>query len=295
MLLKAMPALLLLVMTSFASAQNVLSGAMVANGETKPAILKDVGIDQKLGAQLPLDQVFNDENGKPLRLDSLLDGRPIILTLVYFRCPMLCTMVLNDLVQSMHQMKEKLGTDFDILTISFDPADTPQVARAKKANYFAAYGHSDGAAQWHFLTGSPSAIAAVTSAVGFRYVWDPDYKQFAHASGIMVLTPQGKISRYFYGVDYEPKDLRLALVEASGGKVGGLADQILLFCCQYDPTTGKYGLAVSRGLKVFGFLTICAVAALVFFAVRRRSSTSPAVLEDHGHAGGEPLAQDATD
>jgi protein SCO1/2 len=184
---------------------------------------------------------------------------------------MLCTMVLNDLVQSMEQMNETVGHDFDILTISFDPTDTPDVARAKKANYLAAYGRPGTSPHWHFLTGSPDVIAAVTSAVGFRYVWDPESRQYAHASGIIVLTPGGKVSRYFYGVDYEPKDLRLALVEASGGKVGGLVDQILLLCCQYNPSTGKYGWAVARGLKAVGVLTIVGFLSVVLLLVRRQS------------------------
>jgi protein SCO1/2 len=267
--------LLLLATARFALAQgDALSGPLAANGETRPSILKDVGLDQKLGAQLPLDQIFRDEDGRPVALRALVGKRPLILTLVYFHCPMLCTMVLNDLVQSMRQMNEMPGHDFDILTISFDPADTPQIAREKKASYLTAYGHPEAAMSWHFLTGSPRAIAAVTSAVGFRYAWDPDTRQFAHASGIIVLTPQGKVSRYFYGVDYEPKDLRLSLVEASGGKVGGLVDQILLFCCQYNPATGKYGLAVSRGLKAGGALSIAGLLSVVLFCARRHSASN---------------------
>jgi protein SCO1/2 len=248
-----------------------LTGPLAANGETRPEILKDVGIDQKLGAQFPLDAVFTNEDGKPVALRSVMGKRPVVLTLVYFNCPMLCTMILNDLVESLRQMREMPGRDFDILTISFDPNDTPQIAREKKANYLAAYGHPEAAAGWHFFTGSPSAIAAVTSAVGFRYAWDPATRQFAHASGIIVLTPDGRISRYFYGIDYAPQDLRMAITEASGGKVGGLADEILLFCCQYNPSTGRYGLAVSRALKLFGLVLIAGVASVIFFAVRRRA------------------------
>ncbi len=160
------------------------------------------------------------------------------------------------------------------MTLTFSPLASIRATRCKlrekKTNYLAAYGQPQAAGNWHFLTGSPGAIAAVTSAVGFRYAWDPDTRQFAHASGIIVLTPQGKVSRYFYGVDYEPKDLRLALVEASGGKVGGLVDQILLICCQYNPATGKYGLAISRGLKALGLITMAGLASTVLFFVRRR-------------------------
>jgi len=269
----ALALLLGLTRLSPADGIQVPAGALAANGETKAWILKDVGIDQKLGAQLPLDQVFRDESGRSVALCDVIGKRPVILTLVYFHCPMLCTMVLNDLVQSMRQMDETAGHDFDILTISFDPTDTPLTAREKKANYLAAYGRPQAAPSWHFLTGSPSAIAAITSVVGFRYAWDPESKQYAHASGIIVLTPDGKVSRYFYGVDYEPKDLRLALVDASGGKVGGLVDQILLLCCQYNPATGKYGLAISRGLKVGGSITVLGLFSVVLFVVRRHSAT----------------------
>jgi protein SCO1/2 len=182
---------------------------------------------------------------------------------------MLCTMVLNDLLRTMRSMPEDVAADYDVITVSFDPRDTPALAKMKKKTYLAQYDRFDAEKGWHFLTGSQPSITALTSAVGFRYVWDPKYQLYAHASGIIVLTPRGKISRYFFGIDYAPKDLRIALDEATDGHVGGLANAILLYCFCYDPATGKYGLAISRLLKVGGGLTVLALGSFVAVALRR--------------------------
>jgi protein SCO1 len=189
--------------------------------------------------------------------------------LVYYQCPMLCTMVLNDLLRTMRAMPETVGKDFDVITVSFDPRDTPELALLKKKTYLAQYDRPGAEKGWHFLTGRQASITDLTNAVGFRYVWDPKFQVYAHASGIMVLTPTGKISRYFFGIDYVPTDLRIALTEASGGHVGGLADAILLYCFCYDPATGKYGLAISRFLKVGGCLTILVLGSFIVTAIRR--------------------------
>jgi protein SCO1 len=242
---------------------------MVPTATNKPSILQDVGIDQKLGAMVPLDLTFNDEQGRAVRLGDELDHRPVVLVLVYYQCPMLCTMVLNDLVATMRSMPETAGQDYDVLTVSFDPRDTPVLASLKKETYLAQYNRPGAERGWHFLTGEKTSIKALTDAVGFRYVWEPKFQMYAHASGIMVLTPGGKVSRYFYGVDYAPKDLRIALDEASGGHVGGLADSVLLYCFCYDPATGKYGLAISRMLKIGGVLTVLCLGSFVARSVRR--------------------------
>jgi protein SCO1/2 len=239
------------------------------SSNNKPSILQNVGIDQKLGQTIPLNLVFNDEHGQSIQLGDLLDSRPVVLVLVYYQCPMLCTMVLNDLLRTMRAMPETLGKDFDVITVSFDPRDTPDLALRKKKTYLAQYNRPGAETGWHFLTGDQTSITALTDAVGFRYAWDPKYQVYAHASGIMVLTPGGKLSRYFFGIDYVPKDLRVALDEASGGHVGGLADSILLYCFCYDPATGKYGLAINRVLKLGGVLTVLVLGTFVVAALYR--------------------------
>jgi protein SCO1/2 len=240
---------------------------------SQPSILKNVGIQQKLGVTIPLDLQFADEYGHAVQLGDYFKTRPVILVLVYYQCPMLCTMVLNDLLRTMRSMHETVGTDFDVLTVSFDPRDTPELALRKQQTYLAQYDRPGAEAGWHFLTGEPASIRALTDAVGFHYVWDPKFQVYAHASGIIVLTPQGKTSRYFFGIDYVPKDLRLALTEASGNKIGGWTDEVLLYCFCYDPTTGKYGLAISRLLKTGGVATVlglCLFVSLNLLRERRK-------------------------
>lgn len=227
------------------------------------ANLAQIGIDQNLGAQVPGDLMFKDENGHDVRLGDYFHGKPVILTLVYYECPMLCTMVLNDMVRTLNMVDLEPGRDFQIVTVSFNPADTPQLAWKKKRNYLSAYQRAGADAGWHFLTGQQSAITALTHSVGFRYHWDPVNQVFAHASGIIVLTPTGKISRYFFGIDYAPMDLKLSLMEASGGTIGSKTDQLLLYCCNYDPRTGRYSFVIFRILSLLAGLTIVAIGLLL--------------------------------
>lgn len=236
---------------------------------TRPAVLKDVGIDQKLDAQVALDLPFRDEAGAPVRLGDYFHDKPVILTLVYYRCPMLCTLVLDGLLRSLKPLGFAAGRDFQIVTVSFDPREGPELAKAKKSTYLQRYGQADAAGGWHFLTGDEDAIRKLTDAVGFRYTYDEKSDQFAHASAIMVLTPAGKVSKYFYGIDYSTKDLRLGLVEASENRIGTRADELMLLCFHYDPTTGKYGLAVTRVLRVLGVLTVLGLGSFMLFANRR--------------------------
>jgi protein SCO1/2 len=239
-----------------------------------PLSVQGVGIDQNLNAQIPLELNFKDETGQTVRLGQYFRGKPVVLALVYYECPGLCDLVLNGLSQAMEQVSLNVGSDYDVVTVSFDPKETWQLAGAKKSTYVEKY-HRSGAQQgWHFLTGKEDAIKKLTSTVGFRYNWDPAAKQFAHASGIMIVTPDGKLSRYFYGVAYKPRDFRLGLVEASANKIGTPADQVLLFCYHYDPTTGKYGMAITQVLRVFGTATVLLLGAFVFIMIRRDKHSS---------------------
>jgi len=222
----------------------------------RPELLKEVGVDQKLAASIPLDLLFRDEHGRTIALDQYFHGKPVILTLVYYNCPMLCTQVLNGLVRSLEQIPMRIGKDFEVVTVSIDPTEQPSLAEAKQAVYLGMYNRPGTAEGWHFLTGEESQIKQLARAVGFRYAYDPDSKQYAHLSAIMLLTPEGKLSRYFYGVTYPARDMRLGLVDASGGKIGSPVDQVLLFCYHYDPHTGKYGLLISRVLQLSGLATI---------------------------------------
>jgi len=222
----------------------------------RPELLKEVGIDQKLNSSIPLDLMFRDEHGKAVTLGQYFGSKPVILTLVYYNCPMLCTQVLNGLDRSLEQIPLTVGKDFEVVTVSIDPTDRPSLAEAKQAVYLGMYNRPGSAVGWHFLTGEESQIKQLAAAIGFRYAYDPDSHQYAHASGIMILTPEGKLSRYFYGVTYPERDMRLGLVEASEGKIGSPVDQVLLFCYHYDPHTGKYGLLISRVLQLGGLATV---------------------------------------
>jgi len=222
----------------------------------RPELLKDVGVDQKLNSSIPLDLTFRDEHGNRVALGQYFHGKPVILTLVYYNCPMLCTQVLNGLDRSLEQVPMSIGRDFEVVTVSIDPTEQPSLAEAKQAVYVGMYSRPGAATGWHFLTGEGPAIAQLTRAVGFRYAYDPDSKQYAHASVVMLLTPEGRLSRYIYGVSYPARDMRLGLVDASGGKIGSPVDEVLLFCYHYDPHTGKYGLLISRVLKLLGLATI---------------------------------------
>ncbi len=234
-----------------------------------PKGLEGVGFDQRLGSQVPLGLTFTDESGQPRTLAELVHGRPVVLTLNYFQCPMLCTAELNGLVSSLKGVSFAPGVDFDIVTVSIDPTEKPELARAKKAQYLKTYGRAGAENGWHFLTGDEASIRTLAESVGFRYRYDAESKQFAHAAGLVVLTPGGLASRYFMGVEFAPRDLRLALVESSAGRIGTLADKALLFCFHYDPTTTRYGFAALTAIRAAGIATVIALGAFVLLGNRR--------------------------
>jgi protein SCO1/2 len=236
---------------------------------TLPAALREVGFDQRLNERVPLDVRFNDEEGRSVRLGDYFGQRPVVLAFMYFDCPMLCSQVVNATASSLDLLSIDAGRDFDVVAVSFDARETPEKARARKALTLERYHHSDAAAGWHFLTGDQSAIDQLTSSAGFRYSWDEETKQFAHPAGIVVLTPDGRLARYLFGIDYGPRDLRLAIVEASEGKVGTAVDSLLLYCYHYNPMTGRYGLMVMRLLRIAGGATVLAVGSFVWIMLRR--------------------------
>lgn len=239
------------------------------NASNQPDILKKIGIDQRLGEQAPLDLEFYDEAGNTVLLQQYFGEKPVILALVYYNCPMLCNLVLNGLTKNLKPLSFSAGEEFDIISLSFDHRETPALAAEKKKNYLKDYDRASAASGWHFLTGDSVNISRLAEAVGFRYQFDPVTKEYAHAGGIMVLTPQGKLARYFYGVDYPSRDLRLSLVEASENKIGSPVDQLLLYCYHYDPRTGKYGLVIMNVLRLAGIVTVLVLAAFVIVMLRR--------------------------
>ncbi len=240
--------------------------------DVRPPALRDVGVDQRLGESVPLDAPFRDETGKAVTLGDYFGGtKPVVLVMTYFECPMLCTLVLNGLTKTLKTMSFEPGKEFDVVAVSFDPRDTPELAAKKKATYVGEYGRAATADGWHFLTGDEAAIARVASAVGFRYKWVPEEKQFAHAAAIMVATPEGKLARYFYGVDYAGRDLRLGLVEAADHEIGSAVDALLLFCYAYDPATGKYGAIALNMVRVGGVATVLAIGAFMGVMFRREA------------------------
>src|SRR5271157_2110797 len=244
------------------------SGIMSPPANTRPPRLENVGIEQHLDAQVPPDLTFRDEAGAAVKLGDYFGRKPLILNLVYYNCTMLCGEALAGLASAMRLVKLDVGNEFDVVTVSFDPRETPDMAAAKKADYVKRYGRANAAAGWHFLTGSPDSINALTKTVGFQYQYDEKSNQYAHATAIMVLTPQGRISRYFYGVDFPPKDLRMGLVEASQGKIGNAVDAVLLYCYHYNPETGKYGAVVTRILRLSAAATILMLGTFLFILWR---------------------------
>jgi protein SCO1 len=229
----------------------------------EPPLLRHVGLEQRLHQQVPLDLLFRDETGTQVRLGEYFGTRPVILTLAYYSCPNLCPLVLSGLVSAMRTLTFTAGEEFTVLTVSLDPRDTPALAATTKAQYVQRYGRSQANAGWHFLTGAPDAIRQLTEAVGFRYAYDAAGEQFAHASGIMLLTPQGTLSRYLYGVEYAPRDLRLGLVEAAANRIGSPIDQLLLYCYHYDPQTGRYSLLVMNVVRLAGLTTVLTVGIVI--------------------------------
>lgn len=249
-----------------------LYGARPESGNVStglPPALKDVGIDQRLNEQVPLDAVFKDDQGREVRLGEYFKGKPVVLALIYYSCPMLCNQVLNGMLSSVRQVSFNAGEEYQIVAISFDSRETPELAMAKKQTYVKAYNRASGNAGWHFLTGDDANIKRVTDAVGFRYKWDDKTNQFAHASGMFVLTPEGKLARYFYGIEYRPRDVRLGLVEASQSRIGTPVDTLMLYCYHYDPKTGKYGPVVMNIMKVAGVITIGLIAGMLLMLRRR--------------------------
>jgi protein SCO1/2 len=239
----------------------------------KPSILADVGIDQRLNSRVPLDLPFVDESGRRVELGEFFGKRPVILALVYYECPMLCTQVLNGLVTALGVMNFEPGREFDVVAVSFNPKEGPGLASQKKANYLERYGRPHTAAGWHFLTGPPESIKKLTEAIGFRYRYDEDIQQFAHGAGIEVLTPQGAISKYFYGIEFSARDLRLGLIEASEERIGTAIDDFLLLCYHYDPATGKYGAAVLRMVRVGGALFVVGLVSFLTVSLRREKAS----------------------
>jgi protein SCO1/2 len=231
--------------------------------------LEGVGIDQHLNEQVPLNLTFKDEQGKTVKLgDYFHNGRPVILNLVYFQCPMLCTEVLNGLTSALRVIRFVPGKEFEVVTLSIDPRETPELAANKKQMYLKKLGNPEAGKGWHFLTGDQAQISELANAVGFHYRYDPKLGQFAHAAGIMLITPTGKVSQYYYGVEYSAKDMRLGIVEASQNKIGSLADQVLLYCYHYDPSTGKYGATITNIIRLAGLATVIVLGSTLVLLFR---------------------------
>jgi len=241
-------------------------------------LLKEVGIDQKPDAQVPLDVQFSDETGAPVKLGQFFGQRPVVLALVYYDCPMLCTQVLSGLAGSLQGVTFDVGKDYDVLVVSFDPGETPAQAAERKKAFVRRYLRDVRQANVHFLTGREESIRALTSAVGFRYAYDKAIDQYAHPAAITILTPAGKVSRYLYGVEFAPRDLKLALVEASEGKIGGVVEQAMLFCYHYDPETGKYGFVIMNVVRAAGALTVLVMAGFILYFLRRERQQASAAV-----------------
>ena len=247
----------------------IASSGHAQNASTKIDVLDEIGIEQKLNEQIPLDLTFLDATGQRVQLRDYFGEKPVILSLVYYECPMLCSMILNGLLRSLNILSFDVGDEFNIVTVSFDPKETTKLAMGKKKSYLSKYGRLDAEKGWHFLTGDESSIQQLTEAVGFNYKYDPETNQFVHASGIMVLTPQGKLSRYFYGVEYSAKDLKFGLMEAANNKIGSAVDQLLLYCYHYDPVTGKYGMVIMNVIRISGTATVLVLGAFMVVMFRR--------------------------
>jgi protein SCO1/2 len=235
----------------------------------KPGVLSKIGIDQRLNHQVPLDLPFVDESGRDVRLGDYFGKRPVLLALVYYECPMLCTQVLNGVVSALGTLKFDVGREFDVIAVSINPKEGPGLASQKKAAYLERYGRPQTAAGWHFLTGRDEHIKRLAAAVGFRYAYDEEIGQYAHGAGVEVLTPKGTISRYFYGIEYSPRDLRFGLIEASEERIGTAVDDVLLLCFHYDPATGKYGATVIGMVRIGAVATIAAFLTFLFVSLRR--------------------------
>jgi protein SCO1/2 len=264
-----------------ASAMALLSAVAAAQGgqglqpqtgvpsSQMPGELQNVEFAQRLSEQLPLDLPFVDEDGRVVPLRQYFSRKPVVLAFVYYECPMLCSQVLNGLTSALVALVETAGRDYEVVAVSFDPRDTPVAAAAKKKSYLDRYNRLGSERGFHFLTGSEASVKALTAAAGFKYAWDEKTQQFAHASGFVVATPQGKLSRYFFGIEYAPRDLKFALIESSAGRVGSLVDQVLLYCYHYDPKTGSYSFVAMKAIQLGGALTLLALVGFVVVAIRR--------------------------
>ncbi len=246
--------------------------------QAKPGVLTKVGIDQKLNQQVPLDLAFVDETGRDVRLGDFFGKRPVILALVYYECPMLCTQVLNGLVSSLGVLTFDAGREFDVVAVSINPRETPGLAAQKKQAYLDRYKRPQTAAGWHFLTGKEENIRRLADAVGFRYAFDETIKQYAHGAGIEVLTPRGVLSKYFYGIEFSPRDIKFGVMEASEGRVGTLIDNALLLCYHYDPATGKYGAIALRAVRIGAVATMLAIVSFVFVSLRKERQAHGGVV-----------------
>jgi protein SCO1 len=254
----------------------MFAGSAWAHDNTRPAALRDVAFDQKLNQQVPLDLAFQDERGKKVQLADYFEQKPVILTFVYYQCRELCPLLLDGVVRALRALSFDVGTQFDIITVSFDAHDKPALAAAQKKDFVGRYARPGAEAGWHFLTGEEAAIERLSDAVGFRYSYDPQAGEFAHATGIVLLTPEGKTARYFYGIDFSPRDLRLGLIEAAQGQIGSTIDQLLLFCYHYNPAAGKYGLVVANVIRAAGTATVLILGAFILLMLRReRANCSP--------------------
>jgi protein SCO1/2 len=234
-----------------------------------PGLLVDVGFDQRLNERLPLDATLRDEDGRTVQLGKYFGAKPVVLAFAYYECPMLCTQILNGLTSSLRVLTETVGTEFEVVVVSFDPRETPTLAAGKKKAYIDRYDRAGTEHGWHFLTGDEASIRRVTDAAGFRYVWDPKTLQYAHASGIVVTTPDGRLSRYFFGIEYAPRDLKFALIESSAGRIGNAIDKLLLYCYHYNPETGSYALVAMNTVRLGGAVTLVALVGFVAVALRK--------------------------
>ena len=251
-----------------------------------PSVLKEVSFEQRLNERLPLDLPFKDEDGRDVRLGAFFGERPVILAFVYYECPMLCTQVLNGLTTSLTVLEESVGRDFDVVAVSFDPRETPVLASGKKKTYLDRYKRPASTPGWHFLTGTEASIKALTDAAGFHYTWDDKTQQFAHPSGIVIATPDGRLSRYFFGIEYASRDVKFALIESSAGKIGNAIDQLLLYCYHYDPATGSYGFMAMGAVRIGGAVTLIALVGFVAISLAREGRARHATeARNHGAAG----------
>jgi protein SCO1 len=250
------------------------AGPALAHDDQRPAALREVAFDQKLDQPVPLELIFRDESGKTVRLSDYFKEKPVILSFVYLKCRDLCPLLLDGVVRSLRALSFDVGNQFNVLTVSFDPRDNTPLAAAKKTDLLMQYGRSGASAGWHFLTGDETSIRKLTQAVGFHYTYDAKTGEFGHATGIVLLTPSGKTARYYYGIEFSPRDLRLGLIEAAANKIGSPIDQLLLFCYHYDPVTGKYGVLVTRVIRLAGAATVLILGAFILVMLRRERSNA---------------------